>query len=227
MSTEATAKTLSILIWVIIFLFMLTYETRGAAPSDATAPLIILMHGRGATRFDLLSLNDHMPANATVVFPEAPFEAAPWGYGPGSAWYRFLGGNKPEAESFSRSLDALHELIVSFNRARVVVGGFSQGGTMGMAYALANPGTISGVLNLSGFLADHPRIAATPANVADTSFFWGHGTHDPAIPFRLAIEGRELLRAAGAKLETHDYEIGHWIAPEELEHAVAWLDNVD
>ena len=211
---------------VIIFRFMLTYEIKGAPASNADAPLIVLMHGRGANRFDLLSLNDHLPKNATVIFPEAPFEAAQWDYGPGSAWYRFLGGNKPEAESFSHSLDTLHELIASFNRSRVVVGGFSQGGTMGTAYALAHPGAVSGVLNFSGFLADHPRVAASKNTVGDTSFFWGHGTHDPAIPFQMAIEGRDALRAAGAKLETHDYEIGHWIAPEELADAVTWLEEL-
>jgi phospholipase/carboxylesterase len=205
---------------------MLEYEIKSASGDDANAPLIILMHGRGANRFDLLSLSDHMPSNATVVFPEAPFEASQWGYGPGSAWYRFLGGNKPEEESFSRSLDALHELVVSFNRPRVVVGGFSQGGTMGTAYALAHPDAVSGVLNFSGFLADHARVTTSKETVGNTSFFWGHGTHDPAIPFQLAIEGREMLRAAGAKLETHDYEIGHWIAPEELAAAVRWLEDV-
>ena len=205
---------------------MLEYEIKPASDHDAKAPLIVLMHGRGANRFDLLGLADHMPRSATLVFPEAPFEAAPWGYGPGSAWYRFLGGNKPEPESFSRSLDALHELITSFNRPRVVVGGFSQGGTMGTAYALVHPGAVDGVLNFSGFLADHPRVAASKQTVGDTSFFWGHGRHDPAIPFQLAIEGRAALRAAGAKLETHDYEIGHWIAPEELADAVAWLEEL-
>jgi phospholipase/carboxylesterase len=205
---------------------MLEYEIKPAPGEDANTPLIILMHGRGANRYDLLGLADHMPVNATMVFPEAPFEAAQWGYGAGSAWYRFLGGNKPEPDSFSRSLDALHELIASFNRPRIVVGGFSQGGTMGTAYALAHPGKADGVLNFSGFLADHPRVAPSKETVGDTSFFWGHGTHDPAIPFQLAIEGRALLRAAGAKLETHDYEIGHWIAPEELADAVVWLGNL-
>ena len=91
---------------------MLQLEIRPATTNADTAPLIVLLHGRGANRFDLLSLADHMPAHAQVVFPEAPFAAAPWGYGPGSAWYRFLGRNRPEPDSFSRSLDALHDVVV-------------------------------------------------------------------------------------------------------------------
>src|SRR5687767_15555530 len=129
---------------------MLEYEVANTAAKKDGANVVVLLHGRGANRHDLLPLAKVMP-DRVVVAPEAPFEAAQWGYGPGSAWYRFLGGNKPEAESFSRSLDELHELIASFNRPRVVVGGFSQGGTMGTAYALANPGSVAGVLNFSGF----------------------------------------------------------------------------
>ena len=62
------------------------YEIRlpGARGSDAS-PLIILMHGRGASRTDLVPLGAHMPQHAIVVYPEAPFDAAQWGYGPASA----------------------------------------------------------------------------------------------------------------------------------------------
>src|SRR5688572_3953615 len=205
---------------------MLEYEIRPAADGAEGAPLIVLMHGRGATRFDLAPFAQHMPASANVVFPEAPFDAAQWGYGPGSAWYRFLGHNRPEPASFARSLDELQQLIAQLNPPKVVVGGFSQGGTLGLGYALSLDRHVEGVLNLSGFLADHPEVDVSAEAVAETAFFWGHGRQDPAIPFELAIEGRAALREAGAKLEAHDYDIGHWIAPEELTHAIAFLEGI-
>lgn len=204
---------------------MLEY-TSPREPTAVDAPLIVLLHGRGATRADLLPLADYMPQHANVVFPEAPFAAAPWGYGPGSAWYRFLGGDKPEPESFSRSLDELRTLIGSFAARSVVVGGFSQGGTLGIGYALAHPGTVAGVLNFSGFLPDHPDVSATPQNVADTAFFWAHGRHDRNIPFPLAVQGRAILQQAGANLTVRDYDMGHWIEPQELQDAVAWLKQI-
>lgn len=203
---------------------MLTYEIRRA--EDADAPLIVLMHGRGANRFDLLGLVEHMPRTANVVFPEAPHGAAQWGYGPGSAWYRFLGRNKPDPASFEQSMRELGELVASFSARKIVLGGFSQGGVMAMAYAISHPGTVAGALNFSGFLADHPTVQLNPESVKGTSFFWGHGTHDPAIPFELALEGRSALRAIGADLEAHDYDIGHWIDPRELQDAVDWLTGI-
>jgi phospholipase/carboxylesterase len=202
---------------------MLTYEIRKAKDNSDDAPLIVLMHGRGANRFDLVGLAEHLPENATLVFPEAPFSAAQWGYGAGSAWYRFMGRNRPEPESFSLAIDELEKLLRHFNAPRVVLGGFSQGGTMSIGYALSHPGEIAGVLNFSGFLADHPRVIMEPG---DTKFFWGHGTQDTSIPFELAIEGRAALNAAGATLESHDYDIGHWIDAIELTDATSWLSTV-
>ena len=96
---------------------------------------------------------------------------------------------------------------------------------MSLGYALRNPGRVAGVLNFSGFLADHPEVEATAESVRGTRFFWGHGVHDPAIPFELALEGQAVLEAAGANLEARNYPIGHWIDPTELRDAVSWLER--
>lgn len=208
---------------------MLSYETVIPVGVAEGAPLVVLLHGRGSDERDLLGLAAGLPHGAMLVSPRAPFPGAPWGYGPGWAWYRFLGRNRPEPESFERSQAALGEFLASLagelpvRPGRVVLGGFSQGGTMSLGYALRNPGAVEGVLNFSGFLPDHPTVVAEAERVRGTRFFWGHGTGDPSIPFDLAVEGRAALRAAGADLEARDYPIGHWIAPEELGDAAAWM----
>jgi phospholipase/carboxylesterase len=193
-------------------------------------PVVVLLHGRGSGREDLFGLQRHLPQEWAVVAPDAPFPAAPWGYGPGRAWYQYLGRNRPEPESFSRSLERLEDLLVALPEilgvtpGPIALGGFSQGGTTSVAHALSRKGRAHSVLNFSGFLAEHPEIRATPESVSGTRFFWGHGVNDPAIPFELAVEGRRELAAAGAELESRDYGIGHWIDPEELADAVAWLE---
>ena len=207
---------------------MLQFEARVPADARDDALLIVLMHGRGSNRHDLFSLAEHMPADAIVVAPEAPFPAAPWGYGPGSAWYQFLGRNRPEPESFSTSLDAVDEFLRAYAQqqkfGKVVMGGFSQGGTLALAYGLTHPKDVSGVLNFSGFLADHPAVhpvLALPRAVLP--IFWGHGRQDPAIPFALAVEGRKQLEDAGYSVDAHDYDIGHWIDGSELTDALAFM----
>jgi phospholipase/carboxylesterase len=210
---------------------MLEYDVRVPEGARDGAPLVVLLHGRGSDKDDLMGLAPHFPADAIVVAPRAPFPGAPWGYGPGWAWYRFIDRNRPESESFSESLQALATFLAELpaelpvRPGPLTLGGFSQGGTLSLALALTRPGEVPEVLNFSGFLADHPAVSATPESVAGTRIFWGHGTRDPNIPFELAVEGRDLLERAGADLVARDYEIGHWIDPQELRDAMAWLES--
>lgn len=192
---------------------------------------IVLLHGRGSDERDLMGLRDGLPPDAVLVAPRAPFPGAPWGYGPGWAWYRYIGGATPEPESFEQSQNALGELLealpslLPLKPGRVVLGGFSQGGTMSIGHALRRPGSVPMVMNFSGFLADHPSVSAVPKTVAGTRFFWGHGLRDPAIPHALAGIGRAALESAGADIEIRDYDIGHWISPQELADASSWILN--
>ena len=208
---------------------MLEYEIANRGQREP-AEIVVLLHGRGADKHDLVPLGAHF-GDRTVVAPQAPFPAAPWGYGPGWACYQFMGRNVPGPNSFSQSLFELHEFLqalpgeLGINNARIILGGFSQGGTLSMAYALVHPGAVERVLNFSGFLADHPQVHVTSETVKGNRFFWGHGRADGSIPFDLAIEGRAKLRAIGADLEARDYDMGHWIDPRELQEAVEWLSR--
>src|SRR5690606_8620097 len=128
------------------------------------ARVLVLLHGRGSDERDLMGLRPHLPPELVLVSPRAPFPGAPWGYGPGWAWYRFLGEDRPEPESFERSQEALGELLdalparLALTPGEVLAGDFSQGGTMALAFALREPGRLAGVMNFSGFLADHPSV---------------------------------------------------------------------
>jgi phospholipase/carboxylesterase len=200
-------------------------------PEDG-APVVVLMHGRGADPSDLAGLRRWIPDAAALVLPRAPFRASEWGYGPGWAWYQYDGEDRPEVHSFRASQDALHDLLESLPDALayvpgpIVLGGFSQGGTMATGYALRLPGRVAGVMNLSGFLPEHPDVAVTREAVGETPYFWGHGISDPAIPHALAERGRRALREAGADLDARDYAMGHAISPDELRDAVAWMERV-
>jgi len=200
-------------------------------PGDSAGPVIVLLHGRGSDERDLLPLGRQLHATATIVSVRAPFAAAPWGYGAGWAWYRFVGGTTPEATSFVAGQEAIDQFIRSHLEARLgrkpgplFIGGFSQGGTTSLAYALRSPGVVSGVMVFSGFLAAHPSVDA--GSIGATAVWWGHGTMDAAIPFAHAEAGWNALREAGAELTTVTREgVGHTIDAVELERARTWLQE--
>lgn len=211
---------------------MLETQLLEAAGGGAGTPALVLMHGRGADPSDLAGLRRWLPEGLALVLPQAPFAGAAWGYGPGWAWYRYEGDDVPEEETFRASQEALERLlsdlpeILGYAPGPVVVGGFSQGGTMALGLAIRKPGTVAGALNFSGFVPRHPDVAVTPEAVRGRPFFWGHGTADPAVPYALAERGRAVLDAAGAELLTWSDRMGHGITRPEVETAAGWLVRV-
>ena len=198
------------------------------APEDGGS-VAILLHGRGSHKGDLQALAPVLPRDWALVTPQAPHPGAEWGYGPGWAWYRYVSEDRLEEETLEESLAKLdgflQELpdLVGFEPGDVVLGGFSQGGTSSLAYALTRPGRVSAALNFSGFLAASVQVPDDGSSGSATPVFWGHGRRDPNIPFELAVRGRERLREAGLPLVAMDYDIGHWMVPEEVHDAVEMI----
>lgn len=211
---------------------MLSYEHAPGADRSDGGTVVVLLHGRGSHQGDLQGLRPGLPESWTLVTPQAPFPGQAWGYGPGWAWYRYLGEDRVDHEALEQSLaeldtflDALPE-IVGYAPGSVLLGGFSQGGTTSLAYALSRPDRIAGALNFSGFLAHGLELPAGEARSAIPPLFWAHGVHDPNIPFTTARSGRTRLREAGLIPVEHDYPIGHWIVAEEVEAAVDFMRGV-
>ncbi len=208
---------------------MLEFLARKGAKARDGSPLLVLLHGRGSDMRDLQGLSRVARPHGTVVTPQAPHPGGPWGYGPGWAWYRYLGEDRAHRESLTHSLQALETFLealpdhLGFRPGPLVLGGFSQGGTTSLAYALTHPGAVAGVVNLSGFLVNEGSLEVDLGALGDTPLFWGHGTEDPAVPFFLAVEGRRRIREAGGDLEARDYRMGHQVCLQEMDHLEAWL----
>ena len=208
----------------------LTYDiSRATRPKDG-ATVAVLLHGRGSHSADLQGLRSSFPENWALVTPQGPHPGNPWGYGHGWAWYQHLEEDQVVEDTLSQSLEALDAFlmglrrIVGFVPGRIVLGGFSQGGTTSMTYALTHPGSVMAALNLSGFLPNSIDIPVSDLSPNSTPIFWGHGLRDHNVPMALAISGRARLNRAGVPLVARDYEIGHWIIPEEIADSVEFVE---
>lgn len=202
--------------------------THGTATDGS--PVAVLLHGRGADRYDLEGLAPLLPAGTIVVTPEAPHPGAPWNYGPGWAWYRYVREDRVVADTLAESLGRLHTFlqrlpeVLPVAPGPVLLGGFSQGGTTSLAYALTHPGAVDAVAVLSGFLVDAPEVVPVRGEaLEDTPVFWGHGLMDPAISFELGQRGRERLKAEGVDLAVGDYQMGHSISEKEMADLSDWM----
>lgn len=205
-----------------------TYEMSGPRPPRPDGVVAVLLHGRGSDEHDLQGLRRLLPDSWTVVTPRAVHAGAPWGYGPGWAWYRYVADDRVVPETFEASLEALDAFLdrlpelLGERPRRLVLGGFSQGGSLSLAYALSRPGRVAAALNFSGFLVDGLPL---PDPDEAPPLFWGHGLADPAIPHALAVRGRERLRRAGIETTELDHPAGHTIVPEEIEAALRVVED--
>ena len=106
-----------------------------------------------------------------------------------------------------------------------MLGGFSMGSVMSYALGLgADRPAPAGILAFSGFV---PVVEGwQPQLPRPTRVFIAHGRGDPIMDVGFARQARELLEGSGMEVEYHEDDHGHWIEPQQLDDARAWLDRL-
>lgn len=207
--------------------------TAHAPDGEGPFPTLILLHGWGAGAHDLLGLAPLLyGGRALVLCPQGrvvvPIGGGERGYG----WFPLTPGLPPDVEAFRHGAEMLRRFVEQardrypIDPRAVVVGGFSQGGTMAYDLALRDPARFSGLIALSSWLPpplidDLPRLAEheqLPVLVI-------HGTADPMVDVERARESREALRGLGVGITYRELDMGHEIRPEALRIILRWLEE--
>ena len=186
---------------------------------DEASAALILLHGRGATADDILSLSTYfdLPQFAYLA-PQAE----------GYSWYpnRFLAPLEQNEPYLSAGLAKVDTIVKEVEAHRILtekifLGGFSQGACLATEYVIRNPRRYGGLLVFSGGYIgplDSPRQPSGDLN--GTPAFLGCSDPDPHIPLQRVKETTALLQAMGAKVTEKIYpNLGHTIAEEEIELA--------
>jgi phospholipase/carboxylesterase len=207
--------------------------TAHVPPGDGPHPLILALHGWGASAHDLLGLAPILNGGgALVLCPQGPL-AFEIGQGfLGFGWFDLSQVRPPSASDIERAADEVRGFLdgalarYPIDRRKIVLMGFSQGGVLAYEMALRDPGRFAGLVALSSWLPKElaDTIPSQPA-LENFPVFVAHGTQDPMIPIARAQESRELLMKRGVNLTYREYEMEHGIAPEALRDLVGWLDS--
>ena len=200
---------------------------------DGPFPAVILLHGWGASAHDLLGLAPMLHGGRAVVLCPQGTVAVPFGGGQyGYGWFPLRPGEPADAKAFRRGADALRELVgealdrYPIDREKVVLAGFSQGGTMGYDLALRQPSRFAGLAALSTWLPA-PLVEDLPKLPEHEGFpvLVIHGTRDDRVEVERARESREALRPFGVSITYRELEMGHEIRPDALKVILQWLDE--
>jgi predicted esterase len=193
-------------------------------PDVARARLVaILVHGRGASAEDILSLSQELRAkDVAYLAPQAA----------GHSWYpySFLSPIPQNEPGITSGLRVIAGLIEDVERqgvpaSRVVLLGFSQGACLALEFAARNARRYAAIAGLSGGLIGPPGTPREYAgSLEGTPVFLGCSDVDPHIPLERVHESAEVFKRMGARVDERVYpRMGHMVNPDEIEAVDALL----
>ncbi len=186
-------------------------------PIGIARAAMLMMHGRGASAVDILSLSDQFDQSGFAYF--APQAAE-------NTWYpnRFL---VPLAENepwLSSALAFVGEVFTEIVKAgilpeRVMLLGFSQGACLMLEYAARNAIRYGGIVGLSGALIgpDHtPRDYE--GSLAGTPVFLGCSDVDFHVPKERVDQTAEIFKKLGGEVTERLYpNLDHSVNQDEID----------
>jgi phospholipase/carboxylesterase len=192
--------------------------------TDATAPLVVLLHGRGSNETDIIDLADHLPAGAAYAAVRAPI-----GEGGGYAWFANRGIGRPVAESLRSTMDWFREWLgdAAPDGRPVVLVGFSGGAAFAGGLLLDDPARYAGAAVLYGTLPFDAGVPTTPKRLEGTRILVIHGDEDTVIPRELLEHTWAYLDGdAGSATTAARVPGGHNLSRRALTELQQWLDAV-
>lgn len=193
----------------------LQYITAGKDIVTADKALI-LVHGRGGSAEDILSLADALPVDDYALF--APKAAA-------HSWYPYsfmapVSGNEPWLSS---ALGVLKRLTALVHANGITAGqtwflGFSQGACLMLEYLARNGMRYGGVAAFTGgLIGDRIYPQHYKGDFAGTPIFIGTADPDPHVPVQRVYDTVAILKGMNAAVTEKVYPgMGHTISADEL-----------
>jgi phospholipase/carboxylesterase len=196
-------------------------------PLAAAQAAMIMVHGRGASARDILSLTEFFDGSGFAYL--APQAA-------GYTWYpySFLSPLEQNEPFLSSALEILATVLERVTKAgippeKIILLGFSQGACLSAEFAARNACRYGGLAILSGGLIGPPETAfAYNGSLAGTPVFLGCSDVDFHIPQERVQESTRVLRDMGADVTERLYPgMGHTINQDEIDFVVEMMSNLN
>ncbi len=184
-------------------------------PLNSARAAMILLHGRGATAEDIMTIASEVQAPGWAYL--APQAA-------GNAWYPNpftapLESNEPYLSAALAMVSGLVERVeASVPGQRIALLGFSQGGCLTLEWAARNARRYGGVIGLSaGLIGPEGTPRDYPGSFDGTPVFLGCSDSDPFIPRQRVEASADVFRGLGAAVDLRIYAgMGHEVGDDEL-----------
>lgn len=186
-------------------------------PLDKASKALIMIHGRGSTARDILTLRHQLSVEEFyIVAPQAT----------NFTWYpySFLSPVKQNEPWLSSALDLVHELVLDIHKAgipsdKIYLLGFSQGACLTLEFATRQAQQWGGVIAFTGgLIGDKINPKHYKGDFGGTQVFIGNSDVDPHVPQERSEESRTLMEKLGARVTLKIYpKMPHTINENEIE----------
>ncbi len=185
----------------------------------ATSKVLIMLHGRGGSAEDILSLSTQLSArDFSLLAPQAT----------NNSWYpySFLAPPSQNEPWLSSALGILKELLDDLYKKGILsenifFTGFSQGAYLTLEFVTRNANKYGGVVAFTGgLIGDRIYNENYKGDFQGTSVFIGTSNPDPHVPVERVYATTNILKRMNANVTEKVYNnMGHTINEDEIDNA--------
>jgi phospholipase/carboxylesterase len=185
----------------------------------ATSKVLVMLHGRGGTAEDILSLASHLEVkDFSLIAPQAT----------NNAWYpfSFLAPPAQNEPWLSSALSLVKEIVDDVHlkgipSQNIYFTGFSQGACLALEFVTRNANKYGGVAAFTGgLIGDQIYPENYKGDFQGTPVFIGTSDPDPHVPVIRVNATSNILKNMNATVTEKIYSnMGHTINEDEIEQA--------
>lgn len=191
--------------------------------TDASKPVLLLLHGTGGTENDLIPLAERLAPEASIL----GVRGAVLENGMPRFFRRLAEGVFDEPDLIARTHELntfLDEAAVEygFDRRNIVAVGYSNGANIAASLLFHDNQSLKGAVLHHAMV---PLRSIALPDLAGVPIFMGSGTNDPIIPRAETEELAKYFIDANAEVHLHWENYGHQLTATEVEAAVQWYNQ--
>lgn len=181
--------------------------------------VLVMLHGRGATAQDILSLADYLNVeDYSKLAPQAT----------NHTWYplSFLATPSQNEPWLSSAMDLLTEVVYDINDAgiaddKIYFLGFSQGACLTLEFVTRNARKWGGAVAFTGgLIGDKIYHENYKGDFKETPVYIGTSDPDPHVPVERVNETTQILTAMNARITTDVFPgMGHTVSEKQIKQA--------
>lgn len=193
------------------------------AKITGASKVLIMIHGRGGSAEDILSLADHLNVKGfALLAPQAK----------NNSWYPYsfmapVSQNEPWLSSaLSLVKETVNDVIAEgTSEENIYFTGFSQGACLTLEFIARNAAKYGGVVAFTGgLIGDRIDQKNYKGDFKSMPVFIGSSNPDPHVPVERVKETTKILQGMNAVVTERIYpNMGHTITQNEIDLANEWV----